>query len=59
MQLELSDDHITELQRRSILKLINRAKHSHSTDIVLRINGKDETIEADWIKHLKFAEERK
>ena len=54
MMLELSDDFINELQRRSIIRLIERAKQARSADIVLRLNGQDVTIEADWIKHLKF-----
>ena len=54
MKLELDDEFVNELQRRSIIKLIDKAKRANSTDIHMRINGKDETIEADWIKHLKF-----
>ena len=56
MKLELPDDFVNELQRRSIIKLIDAAKRANSTDIHMRISGKFVMIEADWIKHLKFVE---
>ena len=54
MKLELSDDFVNELQRRSIIRVIDAAKRANSTDIHMRIGGKFVMIEADWIKHLKF-----
>ena len=54
MKFELKDDRINSLQLASIRKLIERAKHAHCTDIVMRINGADEVIEADWLKHLEL-----
>jgi hypothetical protein len=59
MKLELPDENINELQRRSIIRLIDRLKHAHMTDVVIqsRINAEDKVFEADWLKHLKFAEE--
>ena len=56
MRLDLSDDTINELQQRSIVRLIALAKEANCADIVLRINGRNEVIQADWLKHLKFAE---
>lgn len=56
MKLELPDENINELQRRSIIKLIDKAKGAHMTDICMRINGRDEVIQADWLKYLKFTE---
>lgn len=49
----VTDENINSLQIESILRLIDRSKHAHTTDIKLRINGKDEWYEADWIKHMK------
>ena len=57
VQLELPDDHVNELQRRSIIKLVDRLKHAKSVDIHCRINGEDKVLEADWLKHLKFSHE--
>ena len=54
MYLHLDDEKINSLQRQSIVRLINRAKRAHMTNIVMRIGGKDVTLEADWIKHLSF-----
>lgn len=54
MKLELSDDFVNELQRRSIVRLIEQAKRASTTDVTMRLNGRDVVIEADWIKHLKF-----
>ena len=56
MRFEIPDECVNELQRRSIVKLIDRLKHAHMTDVVIqsRINGQDKIFEADWLKHLKF-----
>lgn len=54
MRLEISDDNVNELQRRSIIRLIDRLKHAKSINVHCRINGADQVIEADWLKHLKF-----
>ena len=51
--LLITDEKINSLQIESILRLIDRSKHAHMIDIKLRINGKDEWYEADWIKHMK------
>lgn len=50
---ELTDEHINSLQVDSVNRLIERTKHAHYTNVVVRINGKDETYEADWIKHMR------
>ena len=52
----LTDKNINHLQVNSVEALVARAKHAHMTDIKLRINGKDEWYEADWIKHLKLSQ---
>jgi ribosome-associated translation inhibitor RaiA len=51
----LTDKHINDLQSASIERVIARLKQAHWTNIQLqvRINGGFETIEADWLKHLK------
>ena len=54
MKLELPDEEINELQRRSIIKLVERAKHAHMININMRINAQDVVLEADWIKNLRF-----
>jgi len=38
-------------------KLITMAKQSHIADVVLRFNGKDHRVEADWIKYLEKVDE--
>lgn len=56
MTLDLPDDHVNELQRRSIIKLVDRLKHAKCIDVVIqcRISGQDKVFEADWLKHLRF-----
>jgi len=49
----LTDKNINDLQTASIDRLIARCGAAHHVDICLRINGKDERVEADWVKHLK------
>lgn len=51
----LTDRHINDLQVDSVQRLIDRARHAHFTDLIIRINGKDERYQADWLKHLKRA----
>ena len=53
MTFTLDAGHINEFQVSSLRRVIHRAKHAHHTDIDMRINGKDERYEADWLKHLK------
>lgn len=52
MKFEIDDSKINDLQRASIHRMIARAKPAHFTNIYMRIGGKDETYEADWLKHL-------
>lgn len=58
MMLELADEHVNELQRRTIIRMMDRLKHAKSIDVVIqcRINGEDRVFEADWLKHLSFRE---
>lgn len=58
MRIEIPDDCLSELVKASLPKTIERAKHAHYTNVVLRINGEDVTVEADWIKYMKIAPER-
>lgn len=44
---------INKLQQASIEGLVRRCKQAHWVDIVIRINGKYEVYQADWIKHLE------
>ena len=48
----LTDKKINSLQVDDIQRLISRLKHAHHTDLCVRINGKDEWFEADWLKHM-------
>lgn len=54
MKFLLDDDLVNDLQVASIRRLIERAKHAHYTNIYMRINGVDEVVEADWLKHLEL-----
>lgn len=56
MRLEIRDGAINDLQVESIKHLVRRVKQAHFTDIIIRINGKDEKVQADWLKHLTFPE---
>lgn len=49
----LDTDNINPIVEESIRRLIRRAKWAHTVDIVMRIDGKDERIEADWLKYLE------
>jgi hypothetical protein len=49
---KLSHEHINEPQIESITALIKRAKQAHFVNVSVRINGKWEEFEADWIKHM-------
>lgn len=51
----LTDSPINELQAADIDRVIARCKQAHWVNIQLevRINGGFETLQADWIKHLK------
>lgn len=54
IRLRILDAYVNDLQRESITKVIDRAKFVDYIDIVMRVNGKEERIEADWLKHLLF-----
>lgn len=49
----LTDEKINYLQVTTVSTLVERARHAHFCNVYLRINGKDEVFEADWLKHLK------
>lgn len=48
----LTDEKINDLQVASIDRLISRCKLAHFTNVRVRINGRWEEYEADWIKHM-------
>lgn len=48
----LTSERINDLQIVSIDRVIARAKQAHHLDICVRINGKNEWHQADWIKHI-------
>jgi hypothetical protein len=43
---------INGLQQDSIVELVRRCRAAHFVDVHVRINGKWEVYQADWIKHL-------
>lgn len=47
---------INRLQQAGIETLVTRCKQAHYVDIVVRINGKYEVYQADWLKHLEKPE---
>lgn len=49
----LTDEHINELQVADIDHLVARCRRAHYVDLVIRINGRDEHYQADWLKHLR------
>jgi hypothetical protein len=49
---KLTDEKINELQVDSINRLIQRCKAAHFVNVQVRINGRFEIFEADWLKHL-------
>lgn len=54
MKLEIDEKHLNGLMRQGMAKLIERAGVAHFTDVKVRVNGRDEHYQADWIKHLKI-----
>lgn len=46
-------DAINDLQLNSIRYVMKRARAAHFTNIDMRINGKSEISEADWLKHFR------
>lgn len=44
---------INDLQQDAIAALVRRCKGAHFVDVHVRINGKWEVYQADWIKHLQ------
>lgn len=53
----LTDEKINDLQVTTVETLVRRAKAAHYCNVYLRINGKDELYEADWIKHMRLAKD--
>lgn len=51
--LFLSFKDLNEPQIESIGRLLHRTQYAHFTNVKVRINGKWEEYEADWIKHMQ------
>lgn len=49
----LRGQHINEFQQASIARAVKRCKQAHFTNLDIRINGKNEAEEADWVKWLE------
>lgn len=50
---QLDAGRINDLQQDSIVALVKRCRAAHFVDVHVRINGKWEVHQADWIKHMK------
>ena len=48
----LPRDKLNQKQAESIKGLIEIAKHAHYVNVLVRINGRDEWYEIDWLKHM-------
>ena len=48
----LNRSKVNSVQEESIEKLIRRCRGAHYVDVIVRINGKDERYQVDWLKHL-------
>lgn len=42
---------INDIQRDTIRALLKRVRGAHMVDVKVRINGKDEWFQADWLWH--------
>lgn len=49
----LAAGHINNLQHRSIDRFLRMARGMSRADIVMRIGGRDERFEADWLRHME------
>lgn len=44
---------INDIQAVSVAEQVKRTKQAHHTDLDIRINGQNESHQADWVKHLQ------
>jgi len=51
LTITVDGKHLNEMQRDSILRLIQFARGAHTMDLHIRIGGRDEMIQMDWLKH--------
>ena len=56
IQFLLDTANVNEIVLASILKVLKRSRGAHFTNITMRISGKDEEYEVDWLKYLEFDE---
>ena len=52
----LDEKYINEIVKNSLKDTINKAKQSHMVDVILRLNGQNLRMEADWVKYMKQIE---
>ena len=57
MKWELSSVDLTSPQIVSLPQTIERAKRAHEIDVIIRKDGKETRLEADWINHLKIVDD--
>jgi formamidopyrimidine-DNA glycosylase len=50
---KLSASRINHLQQASMMLLIRRCRQAHMVNVHVRINGKWEVFQADWLKHME------
>lgn len=53
MTFEFDEARVGEEHLEKILRMIERLKHAHYTTLLIRINGRDERFDGDWIKYLR------
>ena len=56
MQLSIDDQSINDLVREGLRKAIDLAQQAHYTDLIIRVNGEDLRVQADWLKYLRIEE---
>ena len=47
-------ENLNYLQIGSLRKLRRLAKDAHMIDVVIRVNGQNETVQADFLKYIEF-----
>ena len=50
----LPRDAVNDLVEVSLNDTIRNAKQSHIADVILRLNGMDYRVQADWIKYMQW-----
>ena len=58
MIISIPDEHLNDMQRNSIKRMLSYAKNMSSADVYVRIDGRDELFEADYLNHAKIIDEK-